>query len=130
MVILIPPVPPPSVRVTPGNESVVPYAAIEYSLLCYIDLNTTYVDTETEALVVWINSDGQVVGNNSRITVSETLAVDGDYKSTLTFSPLSLTDTVFVCSVIISPDNTSSFVSSSSNVTDTYIISAIGKVYA
>lgn len=120
-------VPSPSVLVVPGNESMAPYAAMEYSLVCQISVNTTHVDTGTMALVVWMNSEGQLM-SNSRITVTETLAGDGSYNSTLAFSPLSLVDHGdFVCSVIITLNTAASFVEPSSTRTDNYTITVMGK---
>ena len=117
----------PSVLVSPGRDSAVPYAAVEYSLVCSIDVNSTHVDTGTEALVAWINSDGELMSTD-RITLSDARAVEGGYTSTVAFSPLSLTDSGdIVCTVDIIPDNSSSFVAASSPRAYTYMLSVMGK---
>lgn len=114
-------------RIFPKNESTVPYAATEYSLVCQIDVNTMYVDTEVEAVVVWMDSGGQLV-TNTRITASDTeTQPEGGYESTLTFSPLSLTDSrEFICRAIIVPDTTSLFVTASNPEMDAYTINITG----
>ena len=121
-------VPSPSVLTIPKNESAIPYAAIEYCLVCHINITTAYVDTETEAMVTWLNSDQELGDSNSRISVSDTQMVDGGYTSTLILSPLSLSDSGDItCSVIIAPDSASSFVAVSNASSDTHTINVMGK---
>ena len=121
-------VPSPVVLVIPQNDSILPYAATNYSLVCKVDFNATYVNTGTAVMVEWTNSIGQLV-TDSRITTSDTLTiVDGGYASTLTVSPLSLTDSgEFTCRATIQPDNTPAFVAASSPEEDTYTITVVGK---
>ena len=121
-------VPSPSVLIIPKNESAIPYAAIEYCLVCHINITTTYVDTETEVVVTWLNSDQELGDGDDRVSVLDTQEVDGGHTSTLALSPLSLTDSGdFTCSVIIAPDSTSSFVAVSNPSTNTHTINVIGE---
>ena len=114
--------------VVPQNESIAPYAAIEYSVVCKIDLDTMYVDVETEIVVVWMDNEGQQVTNDTRITIADTqTAAGGGYKSTLTFSPLSLIDNRdYTCSVTIVADDPSPFVTASNPTAHTYTINVTG----
>lgn len=127
-VLLLLTVPQPNVLVVSQNESLAPYAGIEFSLVCQIGLDTVYVDVAAEADVVWIDSEGQTVTNDTRITVLDTqTGADDGYESILTFSPLSLTDSRdYTCSATIVPDNPSPFVIASNSATDTYTINVTG----
>lgn len=114
--------------VSPHTGSEVPFAATVYSLACNIVINYTHVDTGTEALVVWMNSAGQIIPEDGRVSTSAVQPVDSGYISIATFTPLSLTDSGdFICRVDIIPDNSSSFVRASSPAADMYTLDAMGR---
>lgn len=114
--------------VSPHAGSEVPSAATVYSLACNIVINYTYVDTGTEALVVWMSSDGNIIPEDGRASTSVLQPVDNGYVSIVTFTPLSLTDSgEYICRADIIPDNSSSFVRASSPASDTYTLDAMGR---
>ena len=116
-----------TVASTSGVES---YAATVYSLVCNVDSHESYVTTVAEANIVWVNSGGDPVISGDRVTVSETERVTGGgYRSTLTFNPLSLTDSGhYICIVVITPDTSWPFVTASSPGEDTLILDVLGKL--
>ena len=114
--------------VSPHTGSEVPFAATVYSLACNIVINYTYVDTGTEALVIWMSSDGHIIPEDGRASTSTVQLVDSGYLSIVTFTPLSLTDSgEYICRADIIPDNSSSFVRASSAASDTYTLDAMGR---
>ena len=114
--------------VSPHTGSEVPFAATVYSLACNIVINYTYVDTGTEALVIWTNSDGHIIPEDGRASTSTVQPVDSGYLSMVTFAPLSLTDSgEYICRADIIPDNSSSFVRGSSPASDTYTLDTMGR---
>jgi len=116
------------VLVSPHTGSEVPFAATVYSLACNIVINYTYVDTGTEALVIWMSSDGHIIPEDGRVSTSPVQPVDSGYLSIVTFTPLSLTDSgEYICRVDIIPDNSSSFVRASSPASDTYTLDTMGR---
>ena len=123
-------VPEPVVIIAPVNDSTESYAGVEYGLVCEVDSNEAYVEVGAEAVVVWRNSEGDLISSDARITVSETERVTGGggFRSTLTFSPLSLSDTGdYVCGVVITPDSSWPFVSASNPREDTHTLNVTGK---
>ena len=129
---VIPTVPEPDVTVAPVSDgSTIPYAGVEYGLMCGVDSNESYVGMMgAEVVIVWRNSEGDPVISDARVSVSQTEAVPGEggFRSTLTFSPLSLSDTGdYVCSAVYTPDPSWSFVTPSSPGEDTYTVNVTGR---
>ena len=130
---IIPTVSEPDVMVAPVSDgSTTPYAGVEYRLVCGVDSNKSYVGMMmgAEVVIVWRNSEGDPVVSDARVSVSQTEAVPGEggFRSTLTFSPLSLSDTGdYVCGAVFTPDPSWSFVTTSSPGEDTYTVNVTGR---
>ena len=118
----------PTVIISPHNDIGAPLAGFTYSLVCNVAVNSTYVDTEIEAVVMWISSHGQVMTGGDRVSVSPLQEVDGAYVSNITFSPLSLNDADYACTAEINPGNSSTFVSASNAETSNFTLTAMGKI--
>ena len=117
--------------IAPVNDSTESYAGVEYGLVCEVDSNEVYVEVGAEAVVVWRNSEGDLISSDARITVSDTERVTGGggFRSTLTFSPLSLSDTGdYVCGVVITPGSSWPFFSASNPREDTHTLNVTGKL--
>ena len=99
--------------VTPDRPSIL-YEGTQFTLTCVIVLNTA-VDTSDSVVVTptWSNSEG--VLSDGRITPSDAQeTAEFTYMSTLTFMPLSLSDTNYICLVNIS--SASQFIRSADNM--------------
>ena len=130
---IIPTVSEPDAMVAPVSDgSTTPHAGVEYRLVCGVDSNESYVGMMmgAEVVIVWRNSEGDPVVSDARVSVSQTEAVPGEggFRSTLTFSPLSLSDTGdYVCCAVFTPDPSWSFVTPSSPGEDTYTVNVTGR---
>ena len=113
-----------------GNGSSVPYAGVVYRLECGVGSNEAYMGTGAEAAIIWRDSEGNPIISDSRVSVSETEVApdEGGFRSTLSFSPLSLSDTGdYVCSVVVAPHPSWSFVTPSNPGELTYTVNVTGK---
>ena len=119
----------PNVVVTAPSSQLVAGSKTPINLTCTVSIDGTS-DLPTTIIVTWsCGSGGRLLYNNRRITISDTEDTEPRFRSILSLSPLSTSDSdcIFTCRAIARPPpNFQSFSTKSAEVENSILLAVKG----
>ena len=119
-------VPAPGVSVTSNTGGGPAFQGAELVITCTVSVDLA-VDTPFTVSLSWSSEPGEVL-NGSNVTISETTESGHEFTSTVTISPVNISDSAqYTCTASVSPSGTVGVIASSEN-TDSINVSVEGEL--